>query len=454
MADIKADIKGRDAIDFANEPVGEIFSKMFFPTLMGMLSMVVLNLADGAFIGHGTGSAGLAAVNIAAPIFNIMTGIGIMFGIGSSIVASIHLSKGNVKAARINITQAFVGSIAISTLVAVLILTNLDFTCRLFGSSDALVPLAGSYLKWIALSLPLQMLGMVGEFAVRLDGSPKFAMSCTLVASILNIILDYLFIFPLGLGLAGAAIATAISFITSGLIVVLYVIRYAKTVRLYRLRLSLKSAALTFRNLGYQIKAGFPAMLGEIAVSGAIIVGNFVFMKYLGEDGVAAYGVACYCMPILFMLANAIVQSMQPVMSFAYGEGNIPRLRESRNVALKGALAAGLLSTLIIGLGSRFMTLIFMTPDMPAFDLCVNGLPYFAAGGVLIAVNLVLIGYYQSIEKATKASLFMLLRGFVIVIPVFILLPKVMGVPGMWLAIPLSEFLTLLIIGVVSKFDK
>ncbi|MCQ2147600.1 MAG: MATE family efflux transporter [Bacteroidales bacterium] len=450
MADIQTDIQERDSIDFANEPVGRLFRKMFFPTLLGMISMVVLNLADGAFIGHGVGSAGLAAVNIAAPIFNIMTGIGIMFGIGSSIVASIHLSKGNVKAARINITQAFIGSIAFSSLVAVFILTNLDFTCKLFGSSDALVPLAGSYLKWIAMSLPLQMLGMVGGFAVRLDGSPKFSMSCTLVASILNIILDYVFIFPLGLGLSGAARATALSFTISGLIVVLYIVRYSKVVKLYRLRLSVKSAVLTVRNIGYQMKTGFSAMLGEVAVSGAIIVGNFVFMNHLGEDGVAAYGVACYCMPILFMLANSIVQSMQPVMSYAYGVGNIPRLLESRNVALKGAVVAGLLSTLVLGLGSRFITLIFMTPDMPAFDLCVKGFPYFSAGGILIAVNLVLIGYYQSIEKAAKASLLMLLRGFIIVIPVFILLPKVLGVPGMWLAIPLSELLTLLIILLLS----
>lgn len=446
MADIRTDIEKRDAIDFANEPVGKLFTKMFFPTLLGMISMVVLNLADGAFIGHGVGSSGLAAVNIAAPIFNIMTGIGIMFGIGSSIVASIHLSKGNVKAANINITQAFVGSIAISSVVAVLILANLDFTCRLFGSSDSLVPLAGSYLKWIAMSLPLQMLGMVGGFAVRLDGSPKYSMCCTVAASVLNIILDYVFIFPLGLGLPGAAIATALSFTISGLIVVLYIVSYSKTVKLYRLRLSLKSLALTARNIGYQMKTGFSAMLGEVAVSGAIIVGNFVFMKYLGEDGVAAYGVACYCMPILFMLANAIVESMQPVISYAYGVNNATRLLEARNVALKGAVVAGLLSTFVLCFGGRFITHIFMTPDMPAFDLCVKGFPYFSAGGILISVNLVVIGYYQSIEKNAKASLLMLLRGFVIVIPVFILLPKVLGDPGMWLAIPLAELLTLLVI--------
>lgn len=451
MAEIKDDIHNRDSIDFAHEPVGQLFRKLFFPTLLGMLSMVVLNLADGAFIGHGVGSAALAAINIAAPIFNIMTGIGIMFGIGSSIVASIHLSQGNVKAARINITQAFIGSISISTLVAVLILANLDFTCKLFGSSDALVPLASSYLKWIALSLPLLMLGLVGEFAVRLDGSPKFAMSCTLTASILNIVLDYVFIFPLGMGLPGAAIATAISFVTSGLIVILYIARFATTIRLYRLRLTFKSAALTLRNIAYQMKTGFPAMIGEIAVCGIVIVGNFVFMKYLGEDGVAAYGVACYCMPLLFMVANAIVQSIQPVISYAYGVGDSRRLRESRNVALKGAVVTGLLSTLILGLGCRYITMIFMTPDMPAFDLCVQGLPYFSIGGILTAVNLVIIGYYQSIEKTKRSSILMLLRGFVIVIPVFILLPKVIGVPGMWLAVPLSELLTLLIIAAISK---
>ena len=167
----------RDAIDFANEPVGRLFRKMIVPTLVSMVSMVILNLTDGAFIGHGAGSDALAAINIAAPIFNLLAGVGIMFGIGCSVVASIHLAQGNVKSANINITQALIGALGITVIICGLMLSDLSNTCRLFGSNEALIPLASSYLKWIAACEPLFMLHMVGNFIVRLDGGPKFDMA-------------------------------------------------------------------------------------------------------------------------------------------------------------------------------------------------------------------------------------------------------------------------------------
>lgn len=444
----------KDEIDFAHEPVRGLFGKMLWPTLLGMLSMVVLNLSDGAFVGHGAGSDALAAINIAAPIFNIMTGIGIMFGIGSSIIASVHLSHGNVKAARINATQALLGSFVMALFFSVLILSNLAGTCRLFGSNDELIPLASSYLRWIAAFMPLQMLGMVGEFVVRLDGSPKFAMSCTLVASILNIILDYVFIFPLHMGLEGAAIATTLSFACSAVIVVIYVLCFAKTLKIYRLRATWKSFLLTLRNLAYQMRAGFSAMLGEIAVSGAIIVGNYVFIARLGQDGVAAYSVVCYCMPIIFMMANAVVQSAQPIASFAYGAGDGQRLAQARRVSLESGAIVGLISSAFMIMGSRLIAGLFLSPNDAAYELCLNGLPLFGVGSLFIALNLVLIGYLQSIERSAAATVFMLLRGFVIVIPTFLLLPQLLGTAGMWLAIPASELATLLLLAAYASFSR
>lgn len=115
----------RDAIDFANQPVPQLFRKMFVPTLIGMLSIVVLNITDGAFVGHGCGSDALAAINIAAPIFNLMAGIALMFGVGCSVVASIHLSRGKHKAANINVTQALVGCTVVAVGISALILADL-----------------------------------------------------------------------------------------------------------------------------------------------------------------------------------------------------------------------------------------------------------------------------------------------------------------------------------------
>ncbi len=433
------ELNSRDTVDFANAPVGILFRKMLIPTLLGMVSMVILNLADGAFVGHGAGSDALAAINIAAPIFTLMTGIGIMFGIGSSIVASIHLSQNNVKAANINITQAFIGSLIFTTLLSGVILSDLDGTCRLFGATEDLVELAGKYLRWICIFMPFQMLGMVGGFAVRLDGSPRYAMCCTLTASVLNIFLDWLFVFPLHMGLEGAAIATSIAFSVSAIITLVYVFFLAEKVKPYRLRLTLKSLALTIRNLGYQMKAGFPAMLGEIAISGMIVVGNFIFAEYLGTDGVAAFSVACYTTPIFFMLANAIVEASQPIISFAHGAGDAARLRDSRRLVLRAGFVAGIFSAAVLALGADPVTLMFLPASDAAYTLSVEGLPVFAIAAFFIPLNLVIIGYLQSIEMSGTATLLTLLRGFILVIPAFLLMPRVWGVTGIWLAVPAAE---------------
>ncbi|MDO4190546.1 MAG: MATE family efflux transporter [Bacteroidales bacterium] len=436
----------RDAIDFANEPVGKLFRKMIVPTLISMISMVILNLTDGAFVGHGAGSDALAAVNIAAPIFNLLAGVGIMFGIGSSVVASIHLSRGQTKAANINITQALIGAVGITLVICIAILSNLAGTCRLFGSNEALIPLASSYLKWIALCEPFTMFHMVGVFLVRLDGSPKYAMATSLVGTMLNIFLDWLFIFPFGWGLEGAAIATSISFSIAALMIIGYLVWKPKTLHLYRLRLTKKSMMLTLRNLGYQCRMGFSAMLGEVAVSGVIITGNYVFIHYLGEAGVAAYSAACYCFPVIFMMANAIVQSGQPIVSFAHGINNTKRQDEARRTMLRWACIAGVTISILMFIGAKQITKLFLNASEPAYQLCIDGLPLFGTGILFATLNIEIIGYLQSIEQSTRATIYTLLRGFVTVIPCFIFLPRIIGNQGMWLAIPVAEAITFLII--------
>lgn len=444
----------RDNIDFAKEPVGRLFLQMLIPTILGMVSMVVLNITDGAFVGHGVGGEALAAVNIAAPIFNLGAGLGIMFGIGCSVVASIHLSRGKVKAANINVTQAMIACMLITLVMSVVILLNLNATCRLFGASKALVPLAASYLWWIALFQPLNMLGMLGSFMVRLDGNPRFAMGCTVFASLMNIFLDWLLIFPLHMGLPGAAIATSVSFSLSALILLWYILKRSKTIRFYRLRLTLKSLMFSLRNISYQIRMGFSGLLGEMAISGVIIVGNYVFIAYLGEDGVAAYSVACYCLPISFMMANAIVQSSQPIISFAYGTDNTIRMRLARQLALGSGIGAGLLGTTLLFFFAPTITSVFISRSEEAYQLCLDGLPYFSLSYLFISINLVLIGYLQSIEQASRAIIYTLLRGFVIIIPCFILLPQILSVRGIWLSMPLSEFLTMLVILLTARYKS
>lgn len=437
----------RDSIDFKNEPVGRIFRKMFLPTLVGMLSMVVLNITDGAFVGHGVNSDALAAVNIVAPIFMVMGGVGLMFGIGSSVVASIHLSKDNVHAANLNLTQGLLISFLIGVAVCIVTTVFQEETCRFFGCSDQLLPLACSYLKWISLMVPLSMFSSTGMFFIRLDGSPRFAMWLNCISAALNILLDYLLIFHTSLGLEGAAIATATAFSIGAFLSLYYMLRKTKTVGLARIKMTKTSLLLSMRNIIYQSKIGLSALLGELAIAAVIIVGNYVFMHHLGEDGVAAFSVGCYCLPIVFMLGNAIVGSVQPILSFAYSQQNTQRLSAALRLSTKIALISGIAGMLGMLFGTDMISTVFLQHGCHAQVLCREGLKYFSPAFLVIAINLVLVGYMQSIEAVWPATTFTILRGFVFPIPIFIFLPELIGPEGLWLAMPTAELLTLLAIG-------
>ena len=328
----------RDSIDFGSDSIPGLFRKIFIPTLVGMACMAVMTTIDGVFVGHGVGSDALAAVNIFAPFWMIMTGLGLLFGIGCSVISSVHLSQNNEKAARINMTQTLIFGVLVTETLTVLVQSFSTQSAYLLGSSDKLLPYVLDYQKWLAYAFCALFLQSVGLLIIRLDGSPKYASAAAAVPSIVNVVLDYVFLFVLDKGLEGVAIATSIGCWTGGLMVLFYIIFLSKTMRPYHLKMSWKSLCLCLRNLWYQFRLGLSAFLGEISISMLMFVGNYVFMRYLGEDGVAAFSIACYIMPFIFMTGNAISQSAQPIISFNHGVGNRGRVIEARKVSLLTAL--------------------------------------------------------------------------------------------------------------------
>ena len=443
-------IMERDALDFGRMNIPRLFAKLFVPTLMGMVFGALLNLADGIFVGRGVGSDALAAVNIAAPVFLVAMGLALMFGSGVSVVAAIHLSHDNVKAANINVTQALTVSVFLMVLVSIVILIFPEAVARLFDGSDRLMPYVLDYMLWVLPSLLGFMVTFIGMFVIRLDGSPKFAMMCEIVPSVLNILLDYICVFPLDMGIKGAAIATSISQFAGTLMVFIYFWRSPGRIHLYRPKFTRTSIRLTLRNIGYMMKLGASNFIGETAMASLMVVGNFMFISRLGEDGVAAFSVACYLFPLVFMIGNAISQSALPIISFNYGVGKWDRIFYTRNLSLSLAAVCGLLTTVGGVFFSPAVAGLFLESGQPSWQIAVDGFPWYSLSFILFAVNIVFIGYYQSIECPRQAIFFMLLRGFIFIIPAFLFLPALIGDLGLWLAVPVSELLTLAVIIVCS----
>ena len=392
----------RDSIDFGSMNISTLFRKLLIPTVLGMIFSAVFVITDGIFVGKGIGSDALAAVNITAPLFMITTGIGLMFGMGASVVASIHLSQG----------------------------------------------------IWYIPFLVFYLILNAGMFFIRLDGSPNYAMMCNAIAAVTNILLDYIFIFRFGWGLMGAAFATSLGTTIGGLMTVGYLLRRSHTLHLQRIKLSRKSMQLTARNIGYMVKLGSSAFVTELSIAFMMFLGNYVFISHLGEDGVAAFSIACYFFPIIFMIYDAIVLSGQPILSYNFGLRDTSRIKQTLRLMYRTALLCGISFFTLTALFRHQIVALFIGPEYAAYQIAVKGLPYFAFGFIFFAVNMIGIGYYQSIERAHRATVITLLRGILFMLVGFLVLPILLDVKGIWLAVPLAEELTLLLIGSLYLHEK
>jgi hypothetical protein len=434
----------RDSIDLGTVKIPRLFRLYLIPTLLGMLSLCAVTATDGIFVGRGVGSDALAAVNICIAPTMVMMGISLMLGVGSSVVSSIHLASGNVKAARLNVTQALATATLIVIIFLGLTLISIDTTGRALGSSNTLMPLVRDYMPWIFVCCLFQSWCGIGLFVVRLDGSPKYAMWCNVLPGLLNVVLDYIFIFPLQMGIKGAAIATCISCAVGGVMVMCYLLFFARTLCLIKIKMSRKSLRLTLRNIGYQCKIGISALLGEATMGVLMLMGNLMFMKYIGNDGVGAFSIACYYCPFVFMIGNAIAQSAQPIISYNYGKGSKSRVIATEKLAILAALGCGLAITAAFIFTPSAMVHLFLDPDLAAAKIAVKGFPVFSVAFIAFIFNLTAIGYFQSVEKVTPSIVFALLRGLIFLVPAFILLPTILNATGIWLALGISEILTAL----------
>ena len=436
----------RDAIDFQSDEIGKLFRKLLLPTLFGALSMSAMTAIDGIIVGHGVGAVGVAAVNIVVPIYTLMSGIALMVGAGCSVVASIHLAKQKVKVARLNVTQALVASSLTATLICAIILLFPTQIFEMLGASPTLLPHVMDYTLWLMPGFVFEMFGLIGLFIIRLDGAPRYAMWCNIIPAVLNAILDWVFIFPVGMGVEGAGIATSMCMVLGGVMALVYLLVPSHKLSVVMPKFSLKSLRLSLRNVWYQCRIGISSLMGELSLSVFVFVGNLVFMRFLGDDGVGAFGISCYYTPFFFSVGNSIAQSAQPIISYNYGLERWDNITRIRRMLLTTSFAVGAVVSLLFVFVPEWLVGLFVDASSNAGVIAIEGFPYYALGIIFFILNVAIIGYYQSIERVGRAMFITALRGMIFIVPAFLLLPSVLGIRGIWLAMPVAEVLTLTVV--------
>ena len=421
--------------------LGKAFVKYVSSNVLGMIGLSCYILADTFFVANGLGAKGLAALNLALPIFNIIFGVGLMIGMGSATKYTILNVMNQKEKANHYFTQALFTSLFFSILFVLAGIFCTKEISLMLGSDQSTLDYTMIYLRTVMSFAPMFCMNHFMLCFVRNDGNPKLAMYATLAGSFANIIFDYIFIFPMKLGMFGAALATGMSPIVGLLIMSYHVITGHNQFHLRRIKFDLNV-------FGDTIKLGFSSFINEISTGVVIFVFNIIILKLSGTIGVAAYGVVANIALVITSLFTGIGQGIQPLISYYHGKNDKHHVKRTYHYALLTALCLGVVSYVLI--------CVFREPLIAAFnkensrqlaEIAKVGIVLYFIGFIPSGFNVVSSFYMTSSEHASKGLVISVLRGLVFIVMFAVVLSVLFGMTGVWLSFPSAEILTAVVAG-------
>lgn len=424
--------------EFITQPVRKIFLHYLIPSIFGTMVTSIYVLADTIIIGKGLGATAMAALNIALPIYNVFFGLGLLFGVGGSVLMSIARGRNDKKQADAYFTASLLLTFATWFVCQVICVLFMEEIAWLLGATQETISYIMDYILYIIWGMGAFFFSSYLQTFIRNDGAPKLAMNGVIAGGVSNIILDYVFVFPLNMGMAGAALATVIG---STLTVVILCAHFFS--KKNQLKLSFHGIRPSF--LSNIVVNGIASFLIEVASGVTIFVLNIQLLKYIGNLGVTVYGVISNTAIVIVSLCKGINQAAQPIISVNHGAGHKDRILKVRSLATKTSLIVCAVPVLLGLIVPNIYTYIFLNPDQEILALSAQAVRLYFVGFMFLGVNMVLISYFQAVTQNASALLLCLLRGCILVILFAYLLPWFMGVSGIWLSFPAAELLTLAI---------
>lgn len=434
--------------DFIVRPVNELFFRYLIPSIMGTMVTSIYVLADTIIIGKGLGSVAMAALNIALPIYNVFFGLGLLFGVGGSVLMSIYRGRGETKKADAYFTVSFFLNILIWLLLLVLSVIFMEDIAWILGGTEETMPYIMDYIPYIIWGMGAYFLSAFLQTFVRNDGAPKLAMNGVIAGGITNIVLDYVFVFPMNMGMAGAAMATVIgSYLTVAILCIHFLTK--------KNQLKFNFHGIHIGYIKDIVVNGTASFLIEVSSGITIFVFNLQLLKYVGNIGVTVFGIICNTAIVVMCLCKGVNQASQPIISVNYGAGQFERTFFVRKLTMITSIIVCGVIVFIGVFAPDFFTYIFLNPDKEILSMSGDAVRIYFSGFLFMAANMVYICYFQSVVKNAYSLLLCLLRGCILVLVFVYVLPLFMGVTGVWLAYPIAELCTMAVgMFVIKRTDK
>lgn len=438
MAEQKQNILGTD-------PVGRLLLKFSVPTALTLMVNTLYNIVDQIFIGHATGISGVAATNVTFPVGIIAAALALMIGDGCAANVSLSLGKKQQEEADRVFGNAVVLLFGAGLLLAGLGLIFTEQLVVFCGASPAVVADAASYMSITLLGQPFGMCNMAFTAIIRADGNPQYMMRSMMIGAVLNVILDPIFIFWFDWGIQGAALATIIGQIVSGVIALAYLPRYE------HFHLKKENLRLRGKTVGAIFKLGFPSLCTQTASAATQIVMNNLMRKY---GAMTIYGseiaLSCYgLMMKLYQIAHAmfvgLASGASPIHGFNFGAKQYARVQETIKTAAKASIVISILCFLVFQLGGGFLASLFVQDEPLYQEFAVYCFRLYMAGFFVYGLPNVVASFFQAIGSPKKALLVSLSRQVIFLIPLALLLSSFFGMNGALGAAPAADIITFLL---------
>lgn len=415
------------------------FLKYVSLNILGQMAYSFYTLVDTFFISASLGANGLAALNLAFPVFCLISGTGLMIGMGGGTRYSILKSRGEGQQANRVFTNALYLAAVFAAIYFLLGLFLSGRLVRILGADDTVFAMTNTYLRVLLLFAPAFLANHLFQCFVRNDGRPSLSMAAMITGSFSNIVLDYIFIFPLGMGIFGAILATCLSPVISILVLSPYLIGRKKQFRFVK---SLPGPE-TLRDI---LSTGLPPFVTEISSGIVMFLFNFIILRLAGNIGVAAFSIITVISLVVVAIYTGLSQGIQPILSLNHGAGSAANVRAIRNYALMAMLLLSCVIYSIIFFGASNLASVFNSENNGLLqEIAVRGMKLYFLACPFIGFNIVTATYFTSTERPRPGQILTLLRGLFVLVPMAFLLSSLFQMTGVWCAYPLTELVVALV---------
>lgn len=425
------------------------FLRYLGPSVVAMWVFSLYTIVDGIFVSKGVGELALAAVNISMPFINFVFAISVLFSTGASTVIAMYLGKKDLE----NANKAFSLNLFTITILAIIItvtsILGLDYLAKVLGATPDTIGYVKDYLFIISLFNIFFIVSYSLEVIVKADGFPFLATIGVVISAITNIVLDYIFVIKLGYGVKGAAVATGIAQVLSTVFFLSHFLRKKSTLRFVKFKFS-------FNTIKRIISLGFPDCTSELSVGIVTILFNQTLLRLIGQDALISYSVICYVNTLILMTMIGITQGAQPLISFYFGAGEIDNVNHLLKLGLKTVLITSLAVFVSSILFAGNITGLFINPqETQLFNNTISVFKLYSISFLFVGFNLIISGFFVSIEQPLYSSIISLGRSLVLVTISLFLLTKLFGGDAIWVTTAVSEFVCLVIsLSLLFKFFR